>query len=452
MSYIRHISIFFSFVFNQLRMRFRDAKRFTSKWNGRLRLCTFIFRIMKYPSGYEMSALPGRRRAPAKPVDRECHRAEGPGPVRSWINRVEREDDMNRGVGYALLAALLFGASTPFAKILLGQSAPLVVAGLFYLGSGMGLGAWMLIRRAASGEASAPDRPTALARADWPWLAGATLCGGIIAPILLMSGLRSSAASDASLLLNLEAVFTACFAWFLFHEQAGRRIMLGMLLIVVAGVLLSWSPGAGADAPGMSIDSLLIAGACVGWAIDNNLTRKVSAADPVQVAAVKGLAAGAINLGLAISLSMPLPPWQNAATAAAIGFASYGVSLVLFVLALRHLGTARTAAYFSAAPFAGVVLSLLILHEVPAPLFWVALALMAAGLWLHLTEHHSHRHRHRLLRHAHSHEHDAHHRHTHDFAWDGGEPHAHSHVHEALEHEHAHVPDIHHRHRHRFLP
>jgi drug/metabolite transporter (DMT)-like permease len=360
---------------------------------------------------------------------------------------------MNRGVGYALLAALMFGASTPFAKMLLGQSAPLVVAGLFYLGSGLGLGAWMLFRRAVTGSQSgAPRQAAHLSRADWPWLAGATLSGGIIAPILLMSGLRSSAASDASLLLNLEAVFTACFAWIVFHEQAGRRVIFGMLLIVLAGVLLSWSPGAGTETPGLSISSLLIVLACVGWAIDNNLTRKVSAADPVEVAAVKGLAAGVINLGLAISLSMPLPPWQTAATAAAIGFASYGVSLVFFVIALRHLGTARTAAYFSAAPFAGVVLSLLILHEVPAPLFWVALVLMAAGLWLHLTEHHSHQHRHQPLRHAHSHEHDAHHHHPHDFAWDGNEPHVHPHLHEELEHEHPHVPDIHHRHRHRFLP
>ncbi|MDB5852741.1 MAG: cnrT [Herminiimonas sp.] len=360
---------------------------------------------------------------------------------------------MNRGVGYALLAALMFGASTPFAKLLLGQSAPLVVAGLFYLGSGVGLGAWLLFRGAApSGEGSGPRQTAHLARADWPWLAGATLCGGIIAPILLMSGLRSSAASDASLLLNLEAVFTACIAWIIFHEQAGRRVIFGMVLIVLAGVLLSWSPGAGAHASGLSIDSLLIALACAGWAIDNNLTRKVSAADPVEVAAVKGLAAGVINLGMAISLSMPLPSWQSAVTAAGIGFASYGVSLVFFVVALRHLGTARTAAYFSVAPFAGVVLSLLILHEVPAPLFWVALGLMAAGLWLHLTEHHSHRHRHQPLRHAHSHKHDAHHHHVHDFAWDGSEPHVHPHLHEELEHEHPHVPDIHHRHRHRFLP
>jgi drug/metabolite transporter (DMT)-like permease len=360
---------------------------------------------------------------------------------------------MNRGIGFALLAALMFGASTPFAKMFLDESAPLVVAALFYLGSGVGLGTWMLIRCAASsGTTITSQRAANLTRADWPWLAGATLCGGIIAPILLMSGLRTTAASSASLLLNLEAVFTACFAWVVFHEQAGRRVVLGMLLIVIAGVMLAWSPGAGANTPGLSIDSLFIALACVGWAIDNNLTRKVSAADPVQIAAVKGLSAGIINLGLAISLSMPLPPWHSAAMAAAIGFASYGVSLVFFVVALRHLGTARTAAYFSAAPFAGVVLSLLILHEIPAPLFWVALALMAIGLWLHLTEHHSHRHRHQPLRHAHSHDHDAHHQHAHEFPWDGSEPHVHPHLHEELEHEHQHVPDIHHRHRHRFLP
>jgi drug/metabolite transporter (DMT)-like permease len=295
------------------------------------------------------------------------------------------------------------------------------------------------------------NRRAWLARGEWPWLAGATLSGGIIAPILLMSGLRISTASSASLLLNLEGVFTACFAWFLFHEQAGRRVMLGMLLIVIAGVLLSWSPAASANvgASGMSAGSLLIVGACAGWAIDNNLTRKVSAADPVQIAAIKGLAAGVVNLGLAVSLSMPFPAWPSATAAAAIGFASYGVSLVLFVLALRHLGTARTAAYFSAAPFAGVVLSILILHDAPTPLFWIAMALMAAGLWLHLTEHHVHRHRHLPMQHVHSHEHDAHHQHTHDFQWDGSAPHTHLHAHQEQDHEHPHVPDIHHRHRHR---
>ncbi len=353
--------------------------------------------------------------------------------------------DTHKGIIYALAAAILFGASTPFAKLLSGDNPPILLAGLLYFGSGTGLSIWMALRRLRRSERT---NRASLGAADMPWLAGAVLAGGIAGPVLLMAGLSRSTASSASLLLNMEGVLTALLAWFVFREQFDRRIFIGMLLIVVAGVLLSWSGDAGTDASGTPWGALCVVAACLCWAIDNNLTRKVSASDAVQIAALKGLVAGAVNLSFALLwLGLPLPPPGTVAAASIVGFCGYGLSLVLFVLALRHLGTARTGAYFSAAPFVGAAIALL-LGEQPTPIFWLAAALMAAGIWLHLTETHEHLHTHHPMSHAHPHRHDAHHQHQHDFPWDGKEPHSHPHAHQALTHAHPHFPDIHHRHTH----
>jgi drug/metabolite transporter (DMT)-like permease len=345
------------------------------------------------------------------------------------------------GVAAALSAALLFGATTPFAKLLVGDVPPLLLAGLLYCGSGLGLLAWWglrpLVTDFAHGEAP-------LMRADLPWLGGAILAGGIVGPVLLMLGLAHTSAARASLLLNLEAVFTAVLAWFVFRENVDRRVALGMLLIVAGGVLLAWP----VDPTGTSLWALAIAGACLAWAIDNNLTRRVSAGDPVLIAGLKGLVAGLINTGLALGLGDRLPAMPVALAAGAVGLLGYGISLVLFVLALRQLGSARTGAYFSTAPFIGVGLSMLLLREAPGLGFWAAAALMTAGVWLHLTERHQHLHAHEALEHTHRHVHDSHHQHPHDFAWDGTEPHTHPHRHAPLVHSHPHYPDIHHRHRH----
>jgi drug/metabolite transporter (DMT)-like permease len=218
-----------------------------------------------------------------------------------------------------------------------------------------------------------------------------------------------------------------------------------MLFIVAAGVLLSWEQ---VPALGVPTGALAIVGACLCWAIDNNLTRKVSASDAVQIACAKGLVAGIVNLGIAAMLGFGMPGAPAMLGAAAIGFSGYGLSLVMFVMALRHLGTARTGAYFSAAPFVGAVISLLMLHEIPTPGFWLAAGLMGIGIWLHLTERHEHEHEHEPLSHTHAHVHDEHHRHEHDFEWDGTEPHTHPHRHAPLRHAHPHYPDIHHRHEH----
>ncbi|MEW5771111.1 MAG: DMT family transporter [Pseudomonadota bacterium] len=339
----------------------------------------------------------------------------------------------------ALAAAALFGASTPLLKLLVGGLSPLLLAGLLYLGSGLGLAALRLLRdRGWRGGGLGPG--------EWPWLAAAIAFGGVLGPALLVFGLTRVSAGSASLLLNLEAVFTAGLAWLVFRENADRRIVLGMLSIVAGGMALAWSGdgGGAADAPGL----LAIAAACLCWGIDNNLTRRVSGADALFIAGAKGLAAGAVNTGLALALGAAPPAWPAAGAAMAVGLAGYGLSLVLFVRALRDLGAARTGAYFSTAPFIGAAIAILLLGEpAPAP-FWLAAALMGLGVWLHLTERHVHEHAHEPMEHAHSHTHDAHHQHAHDFAWDGKEPHSHVHRHEAMRHAHPHFPDIHHRHPH----
>lgn len=350
---------------------------------------------------------------------------------------------MYKGVTYALAAAALFGASTPFAKTLVGHIPPVMLAGLLYLGSGIGLLVWFLIRRAATrADEGVNARLTAQ---DAPWLAGAILFGGIAGPVLLMTGLTLTSASTASLLLNMEGVLTALLAWFVFKENFDRRIFLGMGLIVLGGAVLGWEQQPDIGVPW---GPLAIMMACLCWAIDNNLTRKVSASDAVQIAGIKGLVAGAVNLSIAFALTISMPQLDTALIAGIVGFCGYGLSLVLFVLGLRHLGTARTGAYFSVAPFVGAVISLLILREAPSTGLMVAGALMGLGVWLHLTETHEHGHTHETIEHTHEHSHDAHHQHEHDFPWDGKAPHTHQHQHTPLTHIHPHFPDIHHRHQH----
>lgn len=355
---------------------------------------------------------------------------------------IEAEQGLRRGVLYALLAAALFGASTPFAKLLLTQTPPVLLAGLLYAGSGLGLGLWWAVRGRLRG------RPRSGLPRSWSellWLAGAIAMGGVLGPVLLMTGLRQAPAASASLLLNMEGVFTALIAWFVFRENFDRRILAGMIAIIAGGVALAWPRSL---ALGGSEGAAWIAGACACWAMDNNLTRRVSVGDPVVIAALKGLVAGAVNLAIAADIGAAWPAAPQIAAAALVGLMGYGISLALFVLALRHLGAARTGAYFSTAPFIGAAASLLLFPQMPGALFWIAALLMGVGVWLHLTEKHAHPHTHGPMRHAHSHVHDAHHRHRHDFDWDGREPHDHEHTHEPLTHSHAHYPDIHHRHEH----
>jgi drug/metabolite transporter (DMT)-like permease len=345
------------------------------------------------------------------------------------------------GAPLAIVSAALFGASTPLAKALLGDGlSPWLLAGLLYLGSGFGLAVLHFGRRLIG----RPSTEAPLARSDWGWMGLVVLSGGVAGPVLLMLGLATTPAAGASLLLNLEGLATMVIAWLAFRENVDRRLLLGAAAILAGALILSWHGGA--QFGGFGFGSLLIAGACLAWGIDNNLTRKVSASDPVQVAMVKGLAAGAVNLVLAVAAGARLPSASLLAGAGVVGFLGYGVSLVLFVLALRFLGTARTGAYFSTAPFIGALLAILMFGE---PVSWrliVAGLLMAFGLYLHLVERHEHEHVHEPLEHEHPHVHDEHHQHMHTAGEPPEEPHTHRHVHQRLAHRHAHFPDLHHRH------
>jgi drug/metabolite transporter (DMT)-like permease len=353
-------------------------------------------------------------------------------PPKGWINWP--------GAPLALGSAALFGASTPFAKLLLGEISPWLLAGLLYLGSGLGLTAFYYARKVAgisSAEAS-------LSRGDLPWLGLTILSGGIVAPVLLMLGLSQTPASSAALLLNLEGVATMVIAWLVFRENTDRRILIGAGAILAGAILLSWSGGPATIGRG----AIFIAGACVAWGIDNNLTRKISNADPVQIAGAKGLVAGLTNIALAFTAGALFPSAAVFAESAVIGFLGYGVSLVLFVLALRHLGSARTGAYFSTAPFIGAVFAVALFAEPVTGRLILAAVLMALGLWLHLTEAHEHEHSHTAQWHEHSHIHDEHHHHKHEPNDPAEEPHSHWHRHEPLTHRHPHFPDMHHRHEH----
>ncbi len=344
----------------------------------------------------------------------------------------------NVGVRSALAAAVLFGAGAPVAKMLLGSVSPWMLAGLLYTGSGVGLGLWRIVRRAGR---------VRLSRTDWLPLAGAVFFGGVLAPVLLMFGLIGMPATGASLLLNAEGVLTAVIAWVVFRENVDRWVVLGMAAIVAGAVVLVAPMGV---EMGSLLPALAVLGACLGWAIDNNLTRMVSLTDATWLAAVKGLVAGPTNLVLALWLNSALPGFGNIAAAVGVGFFAYGVSLVLYIVGLRHLGTARAGAYFSVAPFFGAVLALAFGESLTLPLV-VAGVLMGIGVWLHLRERHVHDHTHQAIVHDHFHTHDGlHHDHVHESgdAPPPGQGHRHEHVHEEITHSHPHYPDAHHRHEH----
>lgn len=344
-----------------------------------------------------------------------------------------------QGALFAVASALLFGIATPLAKLVLGAIDPLLLAGLLYAGAGIGLAALRAITKASRTEAQ-------LSRKDLPWLAGAILFGGIGGPILLMLGLAHTQAGTASLLLTLEGVATALIAFVVFREHIGLRNGVGYLLIVLGAASLAWRGGfEAADLTGPA----MIVAACIAWGVDNNLTRKIAGADPMAIAMWKGAIAGPVTIASAFAAGAHAPPTNAVAEALAIGLLGYGASLVLFILALRALGTARTGAYFGTAPFIGATLSIVLFAEPITPFFLLAGLLIAAGVFIHLTERHGHEHVHEPMEHEHAHVHDVHHQHAHGPNDPPGEPHVHAHAHGRLVHAHAHTPDEHHRHEHR---
>ncbi len=347
-----------------------------------------------------------------------------------------------KGALFGLAAAAMFGASVPLAKQLLAHVHPLVLAGLFYLGSGSGLSCLLVLSRLHGNPALAQAQ---LKRNEWPWLFSAILSGGVVAGLLLMTGLTRTPASEASLLLNMEGVFTALIAWLIFREPANKTVVAGLVLLTTGAAVLSvgndWHLH-------LTLPALCVLGASLGWAADNNLTRKIAHTDPLLIAALKGLTAGSVNMTVGLLMGAHLPAVQTALASAAIGFVCYGLGLVMSILSMRHIGAARSSAYFCTAPFVGAGLSILLCHDPVTPALLVAAAFMAVGIGLYLSEHHEHEHTHEPVTHEHPHIHDEHHMHAHTPEDPPGEPHCHEHTHEKLTHSHAHQPDIHHSHEH----
>jgi drug/metabolite transporter (DMT)-like permease len=342
----------------------------------------------------------------------------------------------------ALLAAILFGASAPLAKLLLGEIEPVLLAALLYLGSGFGLLAAQVFRKVGkpAGEAEA-----GLKKADLPWLTGAILCGGIAAPIVLMFSLRETPAATASILLNFEGVATTLIALIFFKEAIGRRAVGAIALITLASIFLTLNLKGGW---GFSLGALGVLAACILWGMDINFTRNISAKDPLTIVTIKGLAAGTFSLILALMLGNRIPRLEILVEALVLGSLSYGLSIVLFVWAMRGLGAARTSAWFGTAPLVGVILSFVFFREAPGILFLIALPLMIVGAFLLLNEDHSHRHVHEPVSHEHRHHHDdGHHEHEHEIPALAAH-HSHVHSHARQEHDHHHLPDTDHRHIH----
>jgi drug/metabolite transporter (DMT)-like permease len=343
---------------------------------------------------------------------------------------------------FGILAALLFGVSAPLSKLLLEGIDPIILAGLLYLGAGAATGGLLVLGRMIRVEGT----EARIERRDIPWLAGATLTGGVLGPILLLLGLRLTHAAAASLLLNLEVVATGLMASLLFRESVGRRAWSAIIAVTIGGALLSIDLSRGL---GISTGALLIVGACLAWGFDNNLIGRISLKDPKRIVMIKGLAAGAFSLLLGILLGNPLPSLSRTLYALALGAISYGASISFFVLSLRRVGAARASVLFGLAPFMGVAVSLVVFRQLPAWPFFAALVLMVLATALLVRERHEHWHMHTSMIHTHPHRHDdGHHEHEHTEDRDGNGPHVHAHAHGELAHSHEHRPDPHHRHVH----
>jgi len=345
----------------------------------------------------------------------------------------------NSGAIFALASAALFGISPALAKVAIGEMSPLMLAGLLYLGSGVGLRLILLLKRQTVFSAVTTLKSPQVYR-----LIGTIVFGGILAPLAFAYGIKSGLAFEVSLLLNLETVTTTVFAWFIFQEHVSKRVWLSKILILAGAIALTLKPSNGFA---ISPASLWILAACIFWGIDNNLTRDLEELSPTVLASIKGLAAGLFNTVLAFILGQYAAEPLQVVSTLGIGALSYGISLILFINALRLIGSARTTTYFAAGPFFGMLFAMVVLAEFPNPYQWGACFVMLVGVWALSREQHTHLHTHEPVRHKHRHVHDEHHQHAHD-GTEGTEPHDHFHSHTPITHAHVHWPDIHHRHNH----
>lgn len=342
-----------------------------------------------------------------------------------------------RGGLLALLAAALFGASTPLVQRFGTGLGAFSTAALLYAGAAV-LGA--VLRQPAQREAQ-------LQRADLPRLLAMALFGAVLGPVALAWGLQRTSGVSASLMLTLEAVFTAVLAWRMYHETLDRRVASAMLLLLAGGVLLvldQTRSGAGAM---QGIGLMAVGGATVAWGVDNTLSRALAERDPNQVVMAKAVLGTAASAALAGLLREPLPDGPAALALFFIGASGYGLSLRFYLLAQRAFGAARTGSVFAFAPFMGAALALALGDRAWGGLMVGGSLLMVAGVLLHLAESHAHMHQHVAMEHEHAHRHDdGHHGHSHEPMPVGA--HSHWHRHEPIRHEHPHAPDAHHAHRH----
>jgi len=339
---------------------------------------------------------------------------------------------------YALLAAFLFGLSTPLSKILLNDFSPVMLASLYYLGSGFILYVLSFFK--------ITSQETSFEKNDIPYIIGFVVCGGIIAPVMFFTGLKLINALNVSILLNFELILTALIAWLFFKEHISLNLVVSMILITLSAIML------GFDIKSFKFSSsygvILVMFACFMWAIDNNLTSKISLKNPLNIAIIKGLAGGSINFILAFLTNQLIINITSLLYGTIVGFICYGISLYLLILAMRYIGASRAIAIFSTNPFIGIFFSFLLLNEPISFQIIVAFFLASLAVFLVLTEKHSHLHKHEFLEHEHLHIHDEHHKHKHDHEIPKDFQHTHRHIHEEIEHSHPHTPDIHHKHNH----
>lgn len=339
------------------------------------------------------------------------------------------------GGALALLAAVLFGASTPLVQRYGREVGAFATAALLYAGAAA-VGA--LLR-------SRGEREAGVRRADLPRLLAIAACGAVVGPVALAWGLQRTSATSASLMLTLEALFTALLAWRLYRETMDGRVMSAMLLLLAGGIVLVLDQGRGGTVQALGLLAVVLATAA--WALDNVLSRALAERDPAQVVLAKSVLGASATVALALAFGEPLPPAGAALALFLVGATGYGLSLRFYLLAQRAFGAARTGSVFAFAPFVGAALAVGLGDRFAGAPVAVGGALMLAGVLLHLTEAHSHEHAHEAIGHEHAHRHDdGHHLHAHD-PMPAGE-HSHLHRHEPMTHSHPHVPDAHHQHRH----
>lgn len=344
-----------------------------------------------------------------------------------------------KAISYAILAALLYGVSSPISKILLDKLPPTLIASLLYLGAGFGMLTINIIKACMKHEKS----EARITRKEMPFIIGMIILD-IAAPIFLMIGLTMTTSSNAALLNNFEIVATSLIALLIFNETIGKRMWVAIILITISSIILSMSD---MNSLSFSFGSLFVLLACLSWGLENNCTRMLSLKDPMQIVVIKGLGSGLGSLIIAFSTQVITKDWLYIFYTLILGFVAYGMSIFLYIKAQRDLGAARTSAFYATAPFIGVLVSWLVLQESISTSFIIAFCIMLLGSYFAVSEQHQHLHLHEVVTHEHKHNHhDGHHNHRHLYGLK--KEHSHEHTHDGIEHSHVHLPDLHHKHSH----